>query len=471
MASGIQPTTGREALEIVGKDKGAWNWVFLAADPEDLPLVGGGNGSVEEMRECLLKHDQMLFGLARLGFGSGRMRRTKWVFIQGSHYESTKKRSSVHLGMVLGLRPRMERIIGEYANVSASIEITTIEDFNPKFVIERVSKKIVVDESDGVPVFSVDKFWEALIEDTGGQFPLFFKSGAHASEAHGFSVTDQESPPPADATVPSSTVDAATKTDEAPRQDVPPPAADEKKADTESSEGEMEELVGSDEEGEKVVQETDKIAQESLVKESKKTVVETESLQKESKNVTSQAHPQDPVFQTLEEFTDLSDTPKPTGIVDAEELSKRPARSPAKEPTTPSSMLAQRADPPPLALEGFMLKKSSGWLTEMQLRFFEVKGGWLRYWWTKREKDEGTAPRREFKLIGLKIERKQGSPKFKLHLPGESQPYSLNADVGSHVLENPSLSGQVHRKDEWVRTLTAHSAYASSARKSRSTTK
>merc|ERR1712136_726768 len=153
------------------------------------------------------------------------------------------------------------------------------------------------------------------------------------------------------------------------------------------------------------------------------------------------------------------------------ELAKGPARSPAKEPTSPSSMLAQRADPPPLALEGFMLKKSSGWLTEMQLRFFEVKGGWLRYWWTKREKDEGAAPRREFKLIGLKIERKQGSPKFKLHLPGESQPYSLNADIGSHVLENPSLSGQVHRRDEWVRTLTAHSAYASSARKSRSATK
>jgi hypothetical protein len=264
-------------------------------------------------------------------------------------------------------------------------------------------------------------------------------------------------------------VDAVPKTDEAPRRDVPPPAAHEKE-DTESSEGEMEELVGS-EEGEKVVQQTDKIAQESLVKESKKTEVKSESLPKESKNVTSQAQPQDPGFQTLEEFTDLSDSRLPTGIVDAEQFSKGPARSPAKEPTSPSSMLAQRADPPPNALEGFMLKKSSGWLTEMQLRFFEVKGGWLRYWWTKREKDEGAAPRREFKLIGLKIERKQGSPKFKLHLPGESQPYSLNADIGSHVLENPSLSGQVHRRDEWVRTLTAHSAYASSARKSRSAAK
>merc|ERR1712135_40377 len=144
---------------------------------------------------------------------------------------------------------------------------------------------------------SVDKFWEALMEDNGGQVPLYFKSGSHASEAHGFSVTDQESPPPADATVPSSTsvtdqaspqpadatvpsstVEAAPKTDEAPRHDVPPPAAHEKK-DTESSEGEMEELVGS-EKGEKVVQQTDKIAQESLVKESKKTEVKSESSSK-----------------------------------------------------------------------------------------------------------------------------------------------------------------------------------------------
>ena len=41
--------------------------------------------SVNEMRDWL-KEDQMYYGLLRLGFGTGKFRRTKWIAVWWSGY-------------------------------------------------------------------------------------------------------------------------------------------------------------------------------------------------------------------------------------------------------------------------------------------------------------------------------------------------------------------------------------------------
>ena len=56
------------------EENGIWNWVFVGGTPSTLPLIGDGDGSADEMRECAVANSQeMLYGLLRLGFGSGRL--------------------------------------------------------------------------------------------------------------------------------------------------------------------------------------------------------------------------------------------------------------------------------------------------------------------------------------------------------------------------------------------------------------
>ena len=57
--------------------------VLLGVDPDELPIVGGGDGSIEEMKQCLACCTRdALFGLLRLSFSSGCFRQTKFVSLQ-----------------------------------------------------------------------------------------------------------------------------------------------------------------------------------------------------------------------------------------------------------------------------------------------------------------------------------------------------------------------------------------------------
>ena len=55
--------SGRDALKAVAESMGACNWVFFRATEhvvavEDLNVVAGGIGSVEEMQSCYEEHPQ-----------------------------------------------------------------------------------------------------------------------------------------------------------------------------------------------------------------------------------------------------------------------------------------------------------------------------------------------------------------------------------------------------------------------------
>jgi hypothetical protein len=107
-----------EAVSLVATNEGGWNWVFLAADARSLPLVGGGGGGPDEMRECLITNSThaILFGLLRLSYGVSGAARNRFVLLVASDHEkadvlgdAAKKRSAVAIGLALSERGRMEQ--------------------------------------------------------------------------------------------------------------------------------------------------------------------------------------------------------------------------------------------------------------------------------------------------------------------------------------------------------------------------
>ena len=65
------------ALDAVREDRGLYNWVLVTPD---WGFVNAGSLSVLEMVKWL-PDTESYFGLLRMGFGSGRFRRTKWISI------------------------------------------------------------------------------------------------------------------------------------------------------------------------------------------------------------------------------------------------------------------------------------------------------------------------------------------------------------------------------------------------------
>lgn len=161
--------TGREALGAAAT--GPWNWVLFTAPPkvedgQEPPILSGGDGSVEEMSECLAQHqDKVLFGLLRMVFGAGRLQRTKSVFINSVG----SKVSTVRRGQLIPFRPRAEKIVAEFAHCCTSMDITSAEELSPEAVIDRISRCAVADavlDGDGASrmKLTVDAYREAQAE-------------------------------------------------------------------------------------------------------------------------------------------------------------------------------------------------------------------------------------------------------------------------------------------------------------------
>jgi hypothetical protein len=141
---------------------------LVHSDPAALPLAGGGSGSVEEMAEFLGEHqDQILSGLLRLGFGTGRLRRTKHVLV---HWVGEGV-SAVSRGRLMAKRPEMEKVLGSGLACSVSLELTRLEDLTLEGTIERVRKASIIDDdvvgadAPGQSALSVESFREALLEE------------------------------------------------------------------------------------------------------------------------------------------------------------------------------------------------------------------------------------------------------------------------------------------------------------------
>lgn len=135
-------STADDAIKAVASG-GAWNWVLLGPDHEKLPLLGGGSGSVDEMRDCAKKHDdQVMFGLLRMSFGTARLKRTKYasIHIIGSAVPAVKR------GKMNSERPHMEKKFKTMCNCQIHKNDVAADDLTLEDFINLVKQVAVVDE-------------------------------------------------------------------------------------------------------------------------------------------------------------------------------------------------------------------------------------------------------------------------------------------------------------------------------------
>jgi len=153
-----------KVLKLVRDAKGPLNWALVKADAKNLTLHNGGGGSVEQMREWLAE-DEVLFGLVRMGFGSGRFRRTYWLFVHwiGPNTPTVKKgRDNANVDAMKTLcRP-----------FACAIAANDMDEIELVAVIERMRSSVVVEkgagenaESEGKDLLSLDAFKTALKEE------------------------------------------------------------------------------------------------------------------------------------------------------------------------------------------------------------------------------------------------------------------------------------------------------------------
>lgn len=159
---------GRDALQAVGSADGAWNWVLLRPEAEALPVVAGGLGSLDEMRECLQEHqDEVLAGLLRMSFGEGRLRRSKHalVFAVGS------RAGAVARGKLGPVRAKVDKAVSEFVHISCTMEVFGTEDLTLEAVIDKVRKAAHIDyevlERDSAKrqLWTADAFRQAMHEE------------------------------------------------------------------------------------------------------------------------------------------------------------------------------------------------------------------------------------------------------------------------------------------------------------------
>jgi hypothetical protein len=109
----------------------------------------------------------VLFGLLRMGFGVGRLRRTKHVFVQATGTAVP----AFTRGKLGATRPKMETALAHFALSSVALEVMDAADFTVEMVIDRVRQASIIDDDDLDPdkarksAFSVENFRAALAEE------------------------------------------------------------------------------------------------------------------------------------------------------------------------------------------------------------------------------------------------------------------------------------------------------------------
>lgn len=422
--------SGRDALKAVAEPLGAWNWVFLGSDPDALPLVAGGAGSVDEMRESMIEHEKdVLFGLLRMGFGVGRLRRTKHVFVQAIG----AKVSAFQKGKLGALKPKMEKALGQFALCSCSIEYADSEDFTVEDVIERVRQAAIIDDEEiegdkaGKNIFSVEHFREALREEMG---------------AHGHEEEKQQ--PKAKGGFGDKTVGEVVKLIRTPDCEMNWAlfAVNEKHRMSLAAKEKKASLLAPDA---KLIPQGGYLAAHK--RESVATVASARARASTATVASSTGYPAHGGSSPVAEASDDEGQPNPF----RDKL--RPSRSGvAYKPATKAR------------LAGALLKEAPGIIfgKRWQLRHFQIADGMLQWWQTLEEKQDGIPPRNQLDLMGLKVKRT--GTKIELHstdsMERKGRPYVLDANVAGYIVN----ADAAHDGKLWVQSMEQEAVLARSKR-------
>lgn len=122
----------KQILEAVRDPLGVFNWALFRPTEakEDLSLINAGSLSVNECKR-FLKPDVACFGLLRIAFGTGRFRRTKYVFFSFAG----PKLNVVQKANAAATKNNLKALLGP---TSIDIQLSSADEFTPEYVIEKV---------------------------------------------------------------------------------------------------------------------------------------------------------------------------------------------------------------------------------------------------------------------------------------------------------------------------------------------
>ena len=143
-----------EIFEMVQRPLSSFNWMLVRADPSKLSVYDAGGGGLASL-QAALNEKSFLYGYMRLGFGSGPLRRTKWVFLRWSG-ENTPP---LERGRGAEAEEAMMLVLAPHA---MEISATAVDEMCLEDVIQRVTDVIASDDSDA---YSIAKYEEALAEE------------------------------------------------------------------------------------------------------------------------------------------------------------------------------------------------------------------------------------------------------------------------------------------------------------------
>lgn len=164
------------ALRHVREQLGPFNWLLLKPARGSLELVDAGSLSLKEM-VAHLDEREVLYGLLRMGFGSGLFRRTKWVGIWWNGPEA----KALTRGKAAGAKEESLRRIEPF---SLTISASSIDELSLERVLEKVRRAAHIDgdgtdSARGANTFSAATFEEALAEEVAASAAFFGDQGAH----------------------------------------------------------------------------------------------------------------------------------------------------------------------------------------------------------------------------------------------------------------------------------------------------
>lgn len=501
--------SGRDALSIVAEGNGMWSWCFIGPDAKNLPLVAGGSGSVEEMKACLASHTEhaVIFGLLRLSFGSGKMRRSKFVFIVASNEESEVVKTAVVTGKAMSQRGEVEKVFATYVQISVTMEVKRASDLSLDSIVEGVSKKVIIDGAHNKPVVAAKG-----AEDVGAVFNASAIADAAAEEkAAREAAAAEESPPHSEhgddahedleddeelkqevqsmahefhraatgrlSLVPGAQValgpeglsllESVVEGGEdapvvapvavAPVEGDDQPWSEDRSLQLESQAGDEERFVAKD-----IV--LDKGVFDSVAK-------AVEALNSGSataaKGFCVVITPEDKFFLLYQKGSDEHPLSFKFSGIAATTPQDVPAAASSgkqepKEISGNSGMIAPPPDEPPV-LCGLLLKQATNFFAEWQLRYFEIVKGKIRYWPDLASQIAGYRPKYEYSLLNATVALiKSSDSRFQLTLKGskamERAPYLLMANIAAVATQEEAKYR--HTRDEWVLALVQHTVYA-----------
>jgi len=418
--------TGREALEAVASPKGQWNWALVGPDPKNLPLAGGGSGSIDEMRECLCHQEKsaVLFGLLRLNFGTGRIRVNRHVFVMASGIDEAFSQGEgsnmVARGKAMNKRPMMEKELDAIAHSHAKIVVQHKTDLSVENIIETLKKSTTADAE----LVTVENFNIALAEFKDSlneegkvvEKPKPKKAQAGAGEAGDKAATEDNpgrprasscaAPPPPEIRkeLPELETDEVVEEEPAAAESEPAPAEVAAVAAPAAATPVPELRPVSDEVPAAAALAS---ALASAQDPEKRVLKEPVGLVKgdlvEVFSASSNKWHDDGVVLQVLDSSDMQDgLSLPAGSVKIQYQNDH--RLKWIPPCHLSRCLRKSERPrPPKALTGELLKETHNWVAEWHVRYFQLKRGWLQWWVNREDAVEGVKPNGALDLTGLAV--------------------------------------------------------------------